>query len=273
MKITKDNAFDATLGSICYTADGQEVKLIHADDNGLIVELSHVDDDGDTYFDGIIRVSCVYDEPPVARYSEEAVSLKSEIAKLKEERNSIRAGLESFKRENAERIKKLKNVAALKRIEDFIDGKITHYVYERYGRIEVTTPQSEKCDCDKHDMRLLSLYGKSNGDLEWRLNKYSDNSGISWQVFPCTSLEEANEKALELIESLYDQFRKGKYNWNVTNVADSAKKLGLEPPQDIVEAIRDHELKQAKSILAETQKRYVEAKQKFDALTAAETSK
>ncbi len=60
------------------------------------------------------------------------------------------------------------------------DGGKGMYEEDRdYNRVEVK------------GIKLLSLYGYSDGDLEYRLHHYRDGSGGSQQVFPTCSYEEA----------------------------------------------------------------------------------
>ncbi|MFU5504489.1 hypothetical protein ACM7V1_29310 [Pseudomonas aeruginosa] len=64
------------------------------------------------------------------------------------------------------------------------DGGKGVYEEERdYNRVEVK------------GIKLLSLYGCSDGDLEYRLHHYRDGSGGSQQIFPTCSYEEALKMA------------------------------------------------------------------------------
>ncbi|UCL84523.1 hypothetical protein [Pseudomonas sp. HS-18] len=58
-------------------------------------------------------------------------------------------------------------------------GKGVYEEDRNYNRVEVK------------GIKLLSLYGYSDGDLEYRLHSYRDGSGGSQQVFPTCSYEEA----------------------------------------------------------------------------------
>jgi hypothetical protein len=49
-------------------------------------------------------------------------------------------------------------------------------------------------------LRLLTLFGDTKGDLQWRINRYSDGSGSSnIEVFPCHNEEEA----IAIVRQLY----------------------------------------------------------------------
>jgi hypothetical protein len=56
------------------------------------------------------------------------------------------------------------------------------------------------CFYDKHSLRLLVLYGTNKGDLEWKLSYYSDGCGNSEHVYPCISLEEAQQRVNTIVK-------------------------------------------------------------------------
>jgi len=93
----------------------------------------------------------------------------------------------------------------LNHLDDFIAGKITYYVFLGYSP-KIVEFDNSACECGHgcRDTKLLSLFGKSNGDLQWRLGKYSDGSGSFEEVFPCTSFEQAVSKLQEFITSMMD---------------------------------------------------------------------
>lgn len=64
-------------------------------------------------------------------------------------------------------------------IFEWDDGKGVYDEERNYGRVEIK------------GIKLLSLYGYSDGDLEYRLHTYRDGSGGSQQVWPTTSYQEA----------------------------------------------------------------------------------
>lgn len=64
-------------------------------------------------------------------------------------------------------------------IADFIDGTEPFDVDNWGGRIKVD------------GMKLVSLMGRSDGSLSYRLSRYSDGSGGGRDVFPATSYDEA----------------------------------------------------------------------------------
>ena len=93
------------------------------------------------------------------------------------------------------------NAAAeqLKTLEMFVAGEITHVV--RVNSLGCTIKPFDE-EIEKLEdgwsgwkLRLLSLFGRTDGSLAWCLNTYSDHSGSSWTVIPARSKAEALEIA------------------------------------------------------------------------------
>jgi hypothetical protein len=57
------------------------------------------------------------------------------------------------------------------------------------------------CEKQFEDLRLLSLFGNSKGDLFYKINKYNDGSGSDTKIFLFKTLKEAKEKLKELYEN------------------------------------------------------------------------
>lgn len=102
------------------------------------------------------------------------------------------------------------------------DGGKGVYDEERdYGRVEIK------------GIKLLSLYGYSDGDLEYRLHTYRDGSGGSQQVFPVCSYEEA----LKLAQADCDE-QSAQYlaeNRGSFSLADWQKIEGIVIPAAVIE--------------------------------------
>jgi hypothetical protein len=108
------------------------------------------------------------------------------------------------------RIQGLKQVAtvatraSLDTLEDFVSGRITHVVEFKYGcQIipfdKAITPSREFGYYDEW-LKLLSLFGKSDGTLCWRIHQYYDGSGMSTEILPATSYQHA----VDIVQGLFD---------------------------------------------------------------------
>lgn len=213
------------------------------------------DDNGYT-----IQIECppefwrdVFEKPPVRKLdedvrkkNEELISKSAELSKIEKEINLKKRELDNIEKDSRERLNKLKNIEALKYLEDFIDGKITHYVkfsgynwatIENCG-FEIVEHNKEilssKEDWNKNrNFKLISLFGKSNGDLQWNINRYSDGSGNYTAIIPFKSYEDALEYCKNLwSKEIIKLNTEGKISHNIYV---SAMKYNLEIPKNVVE--------------------------------------
>src|SRR3546814_12346728 len=98
-------------------------------------------------------------------------------------------------------------------------GQITHlFVAGYYPEIISWTDSNKVYDADSfyhharlEGIKLVSLMGKSDGDLSYRLHEYRDGSGSSTTIYPCTSYEAALVMAqAQLDEERSEERRVGK---------------------------------------------------------------
>lgn len=87
----------------------------------------------------------------------------------------------------------------LETLKSFMAGQITHLFVAGYSpEIISWTDSSKVYDCNSYGgrtklegIKLVSLMGKSDGDLSYRLHDYRDGSGSSKAIYPATSYEAA----------------------------------------------------------------------------------
>ena len=69
-------------------------------------------------------------------------------------------------------------------------------------------------------LRLVSLFGKTDGALDWKINSYQDGSGTYRTFIPAKSLEEAIDAAQSVYDDMVNEWRNGdrkcppKDSWN-----------------------------------------------------------
>lgn len=198
-----------------YLSDGTEVVVIEKTEKGsYLVEPYY------TYIDllgeevGVSRsgrleiVNEVFESPPV-RKVDESITHKTKI--LQEIEKSIiekRKELKDLEKSTEDKLNKFKKHKALKNLEDFIEGNIKYLCIVRtcYGfsfdiQEYIGSEHNPLYDFrTQGDLKLLTLFGKSNGDLQWKINQYTDGSGVYHEVFLCKSKEEAVETVKVIIE-------------------------------------------------------------------------
>ena len=231
-----------------YLRDGKAVSVVSTitdDGDGsiryLVSDIVYVYDGyGECFEDSsetnMYFVSKIFDDPPIAIQNEKVLQLKNEISELEEKERFIKDLVRKLEKQHKELEEKSKKFSPLENVFDFIDEKITHYVMNEHGKIKILdfndTEAEYARNCEK---RLLSLYGNSNGDLSWKLNRYSDGSGTWATVVPCTSYEMAFEEAQKCLdESLLEAS-----NYSSFYLINSAKKYGLNIPEEFIEKYRN----------------------------------
>lgn len=86
------------------------------------------------------------------------------------------------------------------RVFDFVSGNITHVVYENYSDLSIIS-FDKFLTGNEYGLKLVTLYGKDDGTLSFRLNEYSDGSGVSKTFFPFKSHEDAVSFLSERLKS------------------------------------------------------------------------
>lgn len=226
-----------------YLLDGTEVLLLEKTSSGCIVERVYEGDpDREPPYSKPFLVDAVFDFEHFAKEHPDVTKKREELSKLNDKLAEIRAEIRTAENERPALLARLKQIPALANIEDFIEGRITHFVHSDYAYISVhgvdlLDYKEEGRGTYPKRLRLLSLYGASNGDLSWNLNMYYDGSGHSrYQVWPFTSLDAATAFArgmlMEKVAKLADE-RNPEY------LLESFRKCGIEAPVQLVEVVEE----------------------------------
>lgn len=173
-------------------------------------------------------------------------NLQAQVAAAHKELFELRQTIRLGEQERCDLRKKLADVPALKRIDDFVAGRITHFaMIGGYSAPCVRTIKEATTDKGEHswskpEVRLVSLLGDSNGNLLWQVNRYRDGSG-SWEsAVPCASEEEARALCAEDVRTRLMAWKGPGYN--TTDLVKMAEQYGVPVPAAIAEA-RDQFLK------------------------------
>lgn len=259
-------------GDRVYTSNGRVAEFVSEfPGNGVIVRLAFErDDEADPfYFDGIVRVDRVYSTAPREVYDEQ-------IKKLETRRDELRASVTKLTAENEAAMKGTKElmanisrIDAFQRIDDFIAGRMTHFVVATWNDISIQTKDevirrtNDRGDW-RGDLKLLTLFGDTKGNLAWGLDTHHIE-GVATRVYPCMSFEDAWKKASKMLEDAFLAFEVERLNSFASEIK-SAERLGIPIPARILVARREAHVA---SLKAKADKAEAEAREAVAAFKAA----
>lgn len=234
------------IGMELFTREGNRVELlaITTDDKYVVSQIVRMDTydgsydygRGETWFE-----TELFQTAPVKLMDEKLVAKRAEIAELEKTRSERMRDVIGAEKDIKDRLAKLSKYKGLERIEDFIEGRITHFVVPYSGSYVICTlKEFEAKDYGgrAEGIRLMSLYGNSKGDLSFLVNQYRDGSGGEWkEIIPCASEEEAGEKLkAKIAEDLavhFTCFNAEHPYWFFVTV-ESAQKHGVPVSEEVM---------------------------------------
>jgi len=256
-------------GDIVFGEHGQRFEYVTDVDGDYVVRPMMETDEEEPYAGRPITLRKVFASAPREMYDKTIEALDTKIQELQKQKRELEEELRKSKQDETERKKRIMVNAALERIDDFLAGKMTHFVFGEYG-VEIKTFEEATSDPNRRerDVKLLSLYGRTKGDLAWKLNDYYDGSGSWHKVYPCCSIEDAMAFAKRLIETKYEEWRKdGKNSYYLASVAAASNRLGDPIPEDVAAHLKKEHISVATQYRDGKKKEYLDAEDRLhDAL-------
>ncbi len=265
------------LGSSVYSIGGHKGIYVAPSKHGHIVRplydaYSH---DGESEYEqegDLTEWTEVYVKPPVAKLYLEVAELDAKIEAKQKQLNDQDTKLRELKREEEERLKRIQNHFAIKHLDDYLTGKVTHYVTkDKYGDgFKIRSLEETRSDEHYHkDYAILCLqpiqpWGSKDGDqLQWKI-KCSEKDGYSYywkeyDVMPCRSYEEAIAHGTTLFNEKVAEWRKGDNKHYVGTIFAMAKTLGVPVPDDVAHYEGTQKRKKAQCELDDARKKLAAA--------------
>jgi hypothetical protein len=248
---------------IKYLKDGRAVDVIQKLIKGYLVSEVYIVN-GEAETDSSLMIADeVYDEAPNIMYDERIAALRKTLSELHEEKSQLIQEIYDRKqKERAEekRFEKYKKYSQLQLLDDYLEGRITHVVVKGYNGINILTIDQIKAD-NKYDsgFKLITLYGQTDGDLQWRINQYSDGSGSSQDVILCTSYEQALSAASEFLIKLFAETIKNPRG----SIIKNAEALGVPIPENYQIVYNQAAIKKLSNDIKEYEKEIKDAQDKM----------
>lgn len=222
-----------------YLKNGTLVEVIgQLKEGGYVVD--HLMEDpeyGERYESGNIEiVSEVLDRPPIESRASEIVTLDAKITNKHQELRDTQKEIDAKIAETVELEKRAKLHNQLRYVFDFLDGKITHIVKKHYSSFTIESLEDALNDGD-YKPRLISLFGRSKGDLDWRIHAYSDTSGLDEAFVPCRSLEDAQTVCYALAKESFELNKEANNMPALSYLYEAMLKNKLDAPQDLKDLV------------------------------------
>lgn len=232
-----------------YLADGRKVVVVGQLNNvESIVQEVFVTDSGDEIPSGEkFTTKNLHDAPVVSWKAKKEAELEASL-------NAVKGKLAQLHREECEVKERLKGLRAIfgsaralaetldeqdfETLALFMSGACEYIVIEGYGAPELAKFDETLINMYERrfdGIKLVSLFGKTNGDISYRLHRYSDGSGGSQTVYPCRDLEQA--RAL-LLSMTLESIERGRFP-SVAQV-EKLRKAGVVLDKKTAKKIREH---------------------------------
>jgi len=160
------------------------------------------------------------------------------------------------------KLKSALNPDDFERLINVVSGNVTHVVkYGSYDGFDIIpfTEAIEYRDTYDSDIKLLTVYGNTEGKLTYRINQYKDGSGSSNTfVVPFTSYKEALDFVKNELIPSYTDLNEYKIN--------SATKYKIKLPKQMLAAYYESKLKSANSTIEVNKKNLLNAKKNLSSI-------
>lgn len=211
----------------------------------------------------------VFERAPVEKIDEQISKKQTQLdeiqAILSQKQSEARLAEAAYK-ETLERLQKHESLAML---DDFLSGRITHYVlrsdYGDYPSIVEVTETIPTKDSD-HEAQyykrvaVLSFTGRLHGDeVQWTM---SNHSKVFWdsgsKVILCRSYDEAVKIVIGICDKGWDEIRSGKNTGG--KWVSVANQYGVPVPEDILQGIESAKIADKVKKIADLEAKLEEAK-------------
>ncbi len=248
-----------TLDQRVYSADGRAGMYVAEVVGGHAVQPLFEDGDGVTepamhYAEGIEVWPSVHAEPPRALLDAAIAAQRAALAKLQAEVAEMERAKREAMRDRSEVLARLQQHEQLRYLDNFLNATITHYVAQVEGQwVVMDTAAFCQVRSLSYSERVLTLWARVSEKgraLHWMVKTAND---YSQDVFAFPDEQQATAKAAELVgiklKGLQAEAQRGNWPWDADNALKNARALGVEPPAELVQALREVRRHQAEALL------------------------
>lgn len=192
---------------IKYTTDGKKVCVVGIlNSHETIVQEIFVSNGNEIPSGENFVVKTLHDEPCESwkskahkeqkdldeKLEKQNTEFKNKIRQLNKEHSKI-CKIVSMKTNYLKKLSDKINNTSLNRVFDFITGKIKYLVVLNYDPkiVGLNSGISEYTFGSANALKLITLFGSSDGEIDFSINCYSDGCGFNYTVMPCKSYNDA----------------------------------------------------------------------------------
>ncbi len=232
-------------------------------------------DESQVYFGGPVLWHEIFAKSPHEVIDAEIAAKNRELVKLSAEVDNLRGQKRIAEKEIAERAARFAKHDQLKSLDAFLTkGAIIGYVTDSgYYGVSTVKMEDTKNDRYRDEFKLLSLFGRSDGNLEWKLNEYYDGSGNWTKVIPFTTEEERRAGILKMFEERFENWKKSENKpYASVSCVESATKHGVPVPDEIRQCYAVAKTAEYAASLLQAEKAVTEAQAKLEKIRTEGTS-
>lgn len=264
---------------IKYTSDGKKVAVLgQLNDKQSIVQEVFVVNEQEIPSGENFVVSSLHDGPAISWKEKKLLELEERYERERKSWDSQISNLNKTMREQTDKIKDFVKQYKLTLADTDIpkgfdtalklmSGHFKYVVLYNYGRYDVQLFEDalKSKDSFNNGLKLLTLFGKSDGDLNFRINRYSDGSGSNEDIEFFETEDECIEYIREKVKDSIDQSSK-----LYSSIVQMATNYDVELPEDMLKEYFDKEVDYANKQL---DKKKDELKKAKDDLKEAKSMK
>lgn len=257
-----------------YLSDGKKVVVIGQLNNvESIVQEVFVTEGGDEIPSGEkFTTKNLHDEPVVSWEAKEEAKQKLRLNRVRDaikqeedKQSHVRMklkGLEALFKQSTLLLESLEG-QDLDTLISVMSGTCEYLVVGNYGVPELVKFDDGIVDKDDYGrfeaLKLISLMGKTNGDLKYRINRYSDGSGSYDDAIPCNSIDEAKDIIRNIVISDIGKDR-------FPNMSDVKKlhKMGIVFDKNTADKIKVHVVAGHQSSIERSAENHEAVMKKYD---------
>lgn len=198
-------------GDKVYSLEGHAGEYVTSTPKGHLVQFYYEGSYGDETYTELgnpTLVDKVFHNAPVEKLDAKIVDLSARVKELTGKKYALHNEITAMEKEVINRKKEYAKYDGLSILHDFMDKKIEYVVVGNSYDLSIQTFQNAFDVKDKYDsgLKLVSLFGRSNGDFTYKVNAYKDGSGYDTTIWPCRTYEDAISYVTEKVkENLADQ--------------------------------------------------------------------